>query len=453
MVHILCRPWWSRAWILQEMAYAKSDPLIMFGRNFLPARVLYRVFKQFHDRIHCESNPISVEDDEHDDCTVLLWRARLSPAMHSIADLLQLTSGQVASDPRDKVFAFQSLMMEPMRSAFAPDYGKSTASIYTRLATYLLCIEKWSRLYREFPIGVDKTSPDRPSWVPDFSDSCHDEICAQLWADAPPLKIRDLEAVVDFGMLVIRGVYCGQVVAASALKPMHEAKFLVGGLAAEAKGPLSCLLQSTLEVFGQGKENKEKDDLQELYLAVRARPQSSFFTMQDLKVFISDMSQGLPCRTNRLVESRSSEPGTTEYDEEILDALASDVRQTRKRLSEKWMNRFDRLGLFMSKQGPNILPPKTERLVQQYEEDLQQSRMKYRHQKKSYYERNEKKFTDQVALDHIMFTTDTGLAGVGPSTTRPGDSVVVLYGIDTAFIARQIGDSQTMVLVGMVWLH
>ncbi|KAH7324410.1 heterokaryon incompatibility protein-domain-containing protein [Stachybotrys elegans] len=33
MVKLLKSHWWSRAWIVQEIAYAKSDPLIMIGRD------------------------------------------------------------------------------------------------------------------------------------------------------------------------------------------------------------------------------------------------------------------------------------------------------------------------------------------------------------------------------------------------------------------------------------
>jgi hypothetical protein len=59
---------------------------------------------------------------------------------------------------------------------------------------------------------------------------------------------------------------------------------------------------------------------------------------------------------------------------------------------------------------------------------------------------------NQAILKNTIFTTDTGFAGLGPLKTQQEDFLVVLCGIDVAFVARSTDDGDQMVLVGKAWL-
>ncbi|KAK7753953.1 hypothetical protein SLS62_004051 [Diatrype stigma] len=456
LIHLLNQPWWSRAWIIQELAYAGTDPMIMYGDEYTHVRNFYRLFEHFHE----QQQTFLPETSESDGLNEywgslkrrqsnLLWRARFHPAMHSVAELLQATRGQQATDPRDKVFAFQSLMMEPARSAFTPDYTKTTSVVYTRMAAYLLCIEKWDKMFLTFPLA---SSPELPSWVPDFS-SAQDELHDLLWADTPRLQIGNFQAVVKAAVLGVRGACCGKVNSKAALVDDEDANVSYH-FASDIPQFLLETVEATLTVFGQGPVI-EPDETEKVYQAMMARPGMSFFTMDDLEMLFDRMSQGYPCQATRLMSRKSSHTDP----EELMAALSSGINQVRSKVAPKWFDRSEREGPWMNKGYQTAHPYEMEKYIQQFQEDYKHSKRKAEKESRDRARRRrnlgpgEKRVLASSMLTNVVFTTETGLVGIGPLDTQQGDCVVVLYGIDIAFVARPRNDGGPMMLVGKVWLH
>lgn len=458
LIHLLNRPWWSRAWIIQELAYAQSDPLIMYGNKYTRARNLHRLWEQFHE----QQQTFSPDTSESDGVNVwweslkrrqsnLLWRARFHPAMHSVAELLQATRGQQATDPRDKVFAFQSLMMEPMRSTFAADYTKTTPVVYTRMAAYLLCIEKWDKMFLTFPLAG---SPELPSWVPDFS-SPQDEMHDLLWADTPRLQIGKFQAVVNAAVLGVRGAYCGKVDGKAALNHAEGANISYD-FARDIPQRLLEKVEATLTAFGQGPVI-ESDTVWDVYQTLMAQPGSSFFTLNDLEMLFDRIRQGYSCQVTRLMSRRGMQ-SPSDGNPEMIAALNSSIKQVRSS-APKWIDRLERKGPWMNKGCQTAHPYEMEKYIQQFREDHKHSKREAKKESRDRARRRrnlgpgETRALHEAMLKNVVFTTETGLVGIGPLDTQQGDYVAVLYGIDIAFIARPRSDGGPMMLVGKVWLH
>ncbi|KAK2028746.1 heterokaryon incompatibility protein, partial [Colletotrichum zoysiae] len=106
---LLKRRYFSRAWVLQEVALARKATLIC-GKFSMPWSALP---------------------------SVLQFRA---PAYRDSSDLLQLLDlarHSHATDPRDKLFAVFGLVSCADADGIAPDYTKSTEEVYMRMAGWI----------------------------------------------------------------------------------------------------------------------------------------------------------------------------------------------------------------------------------------------------------------------------------------------------------------------------
>lgn len=187
LVNLLCRPWFTRTWVIQEVASARNaivlygprsmqweafaDVYIKLGDHFLP-------ITQFRDHqpLHSLESIAAIEDAR---------RAHSGPLTMSLFHILVATSFSQCSDARDKVFAVQGLARDwvPHQStprpesvralqqgtAIAVDYTLPVAEIFTRFAI------SDSKLYRDLrslscAMGPSPTFHGLPSWVPDWTN-------------------------------------------------------------------------------------------------------------------------------------------------------------------------------------------------------------------------------------------------------------------------------------------
>ncbi|KAH8646504.1 heterokaryon incompatibility protein-domain-containing protein [Tricladium varicosporioides] len=186
LVNLLCRPWFTRTWVIQEVASAKNaivlygqrsmqweafaDTYIKLGDHFLPVT-------QFRDQqpLHSLESIGAIEDAR---------RAHSGPLTMSLFHILVATSYSQCNDPRDKVFAVQGLARDwiPHQSTpklesvkalqqgtvMAVDYTLPVTEIFTQFAV------SDSKLYRDLrslscAMGPNPTCHGLPSWVPDWT--------------------------------------------------------------------------------------------------------------------------------------------------------------------------------------------------------------------------------------------------------------------------------------------
>ncbi|KIX10360.1 uncharacterized protein Z518_01442 [Rhinocladiella mackenziei CBS 650.93] len=458
---LLERPWWSRVWVIQEFAYARKDPLIGYGYRWTDARTFREGFELLRERIQADllatdkrSYPSLLGHGTESlierwnmlemRLSHLLWRSRLHPVMGRVSDLLRDTRRYRATDPRDKVFALQSLMMEPFRTGFLPDYTKSTSTIYTRIAACLLCIQKWGDVFNLFPIG---TNADLPSWVPDFSGHHTDDNDNRLWVNTLATSIGELECSVSAAILGVRGIDCGAINQIGDLKTVRDG--IVGlnprGEAFESTEVVSTML-TALHYQDKGPVTGELLLYQVFARAGLGPNQPPFITTDELAELKRQISPSIMSTiTKILLRQRSwSIFPADEMEKSIIQSLKNLLKMIRARNNERRKKEQAAKAMRVEQQR-NTGRRRTDRdIEQELREENYENTQSIVHIDQHWTELEDKMLrVDRAAMkpgdplsEHTIFTTDLGFAGVGPVKIQEGDRLMIILGIPTAFVAR-----------------
>ena len=202
------RPWLSLVWILQELALAQNDPLVVLGGRSVRWSLLvgaWRVIAE-EDLAPLGSSeqylqPLSDPDaGGHEPIrhleifskTKLDVLAELREKFHSdsglgLWKLLIISRTSEATDPRDRIYGLLGLLeadaRDPERSTLISiNYRKSTVEVYTDAMAHIFSQGNGpsflSGIFLHGEATVASTTPESseatqhnilPSWVPDFS--------------------------------------------------------------------------------------------------------------------------------------------------------------------------------------------------------------------------------------------------------------------------------------------
>lgn len=141
---LLCRPWWSRTWILQEStAQMPTQTLLCCGDKQLQLST----FLRFTDKIRGTLvHPQALHLGFQKLLSLPFWprflaflRGRqVSAGKRPLLSLVENVRDTTATDPRDKVSAMLNFALErnPSDSELRPDYSQTLRQTYTRLALW-----------------------------------------------------------------------------------------------------------------------------------------------------------------------------------------------------------------------------------------------------------------------------------------------------------------------------
>jgi hypothetical protein len=214
------RPWFSRVWILQELAMAKNDPFVVCGWNRVCWSTFVRVWKAIAREVFTEmgmvgrSNgdsgrlgiPSAIGDDaaavganDNDDeimskikLDILddLLSARRSKGGETLRRLLLISRTSQSTEPRDRIYGLLGLLspdeLSPPNSIHvAVDYRKPVWEVYADAMSHILSRGEGPYFVSGvFLPGASAHAPPTPSlqftssqqllhglpsWVPDFS--------------------------------------------------------------------------------------------------------------------------------------------------------------------------------------------------------------------------------------------------------------------------------------------
>jgi hypothetical protein len=195
---LLARPYWDRAWVVQEVVLSR-DVMVCCGTLHIPLGSIWLIALWLRE-IEGLPRPSFVDE--------MVWRqlssswgrillgwasvlrlrkireiSRSQPRQDEIEkggstwrDLVVQTMGNQATDPRDKVYSVRGLLNLPI----VPDYSRSVEEIYCDFAT--LCIQTDLCFNYTFPfaghglsLAASVTKPDSPpyrlfvpSWAPNW---------------------------------------------------------------------------------------------------------------------------------------------------------------------------------------------------------------------------------------------------------------------------------------------
>lgn len=222
LLALLSRPWFQRAWVVQELALARQATVIcgeqMVHWTRLAATLTFIHAKRWYHHLCTEKmrHIASLRDDpgvyseflasrtEFPTGTFSLMRTRKilrsnalgpllpkvmassdtlslpgnpwepKPGAVSLDTLMQVHRDKLATDPRDKVYAFLGLANTKTLSCetpvtVRPDYELPTQHVYTRLMAQLLLAHEGLHLLSHVQDPSLTKLEGLPSWVPDFS--------------------------------------------------------------------------------------------------------------------------------------------------------------------------------------------------------------------------------------------------------------------------------------------
>ncbi|OAQ75945.1 ankyrin and HET domain-containingprotein [Purpureocillium lilacinum] len=224
------RQWFRRAWIVQEAVLPRA--LLMYiGTTLVPWRNLGQVCEAIQHMeaklgTHMSTAFIPIQDAavpvNWNMAEVSKWRRFKSYASEekdtaqeyqdffTLRHLLTNFLTFIASDPRDKVFAYYGLL-----NLFAPerrqvDYRLSVSRIYTTAARELIASEKSLRAL-SLCVFHEQRRSGLPSWVPDFSLPAMNAISTNFTADKGLEFTVPIAVDPDHPELHVRGAYAGKI--------------------------------------------------------------------------------------------------------------------------------------------------------------------------------------------------------------------------------------------------
>lgn len=198
------RPYWSRVWIIQEVAHAKSIKFVCGDKSitedaFHHSLRLVRNFRQFRNirkgyQVKAQGSGSAVFPTNTQN-PINLLKIRRAPGPLPLIYLVRMLKFFKAGDPRDRVFALLGLAADGDTLGLRPDYHtKSYQDVYHDAAAALI-----THGYLDVLSLCDKDNalPGYPSWVPDFTKT----------SGRLPLQIRALDRGADQATTILKPAF------------------------------------------------------------------------------------------------------------------------------------------------------------------------------------------------------------------------------------------------------
>jgi hypothetical protein len=389
---LLKRPYWSRVWVVQELASA-SDTRFVCGTEEVTEDALHhslrllRNFRRYHtlkvsrDTSASQSQRSSIISiDTQHPITLLKFRRATGP--FPLIYLMRSLRKFGATDPRDKVFALLGIAGDADALGLRPDYRKSCEEVYTELALTFI------RNGYHDPLSLSDSSrdiTDLPSWAPDWSTkSCRH-----------PLQERSLDRSIHPLTAILEPNFSACGSRATLEVPRRDSTIrsmplLLHGAVLGTVGQLGMVWEGDVGAWLQ--------DLHRLsYLATDT-------------IELSEGRQKIVWRT--AVADQEIRQGNTKpkLSEERISSVHEALKD--KDLSLTQVQTMIDAGLG------------------DYYEQLQ-----------------------VVAQGRRPLLTSTGYLGIGPNETQPGDVLVILLVAQVPYILRRHSEDSTLRLVGEAYVH
>ncbi|OCL01420.1 HET-domain-containing protein [Glonium stellatum] len=172
LVEFCRRPYFSRVWVIQEVALAALDPTVICGSYRMPWQQLaYAVnlfwFSEIEFSRHADSCAFHI-------ITITTYRELKEgigkKEWFSLAHWLSDIKTFCCTDPRDRVYGLYGLATDDLdttgKIAFKPDYHLSIEELYRNTAATII---SQGRALSPLSHAYHKTLTALPSWVPDWT--------------------------------------------------------------------------------------------------------------------------------------------------------------------------------------------------------------------------------------------------------------------------------------------
>ncbi|CAG5138365.1 uncharacterized protein ALTATR162_LOCUS325 [Alternaria atra] len=247
---LINRPWFKRAWVIQEIALGKTA-LVVCGNKVFPWDILSKTLSfvkttRWYHHLHAEKLKHVKELRKHPGIYKQILKSKLEVGISPLnlnstrltASSLIEPNGQAvkqpsfrnlldkhrfaeSSDPRDKVYAFLGLAnrnLSPFRTqpnALVPDYNLSVEEVFIEIATVLMSSYKNLSWLSHVEDLSQRRISGLPSWVPDLSVPLQPYPLRYrgpaYWAAAGNRAWRPDVASMEKGLLRVQGIQLDRV--------------------------------------------------------------------------------------------------------------------------------------------------------------------------------------------------------------------------------------------------
>jgi hypothetical protein len=165
LVRMLRRPWFQRAWVVQEVVVSKK-PTILWDSVEYKWEDLVRALKY----MSTVNFPLAFIVSMQHVASIENERLRYKSGRIDLLGLLLRHQRCLATDQRDKVYSFCGLIdSSPAKRSVRVNYNDDAASIYREVAVRILQHDQSLDLLSRPPLPTMSKIPGLPSWVPDWS--------------------------------------------------------------------------------------------------------------------------------------------------------------------------------------------------------------------------------------------------------------------------------------------
>jgi hypothetical protein len=397
------KPYWTRAWIIQELATNHNSTLILCGKYKLTRRMIRLGATYLHEFL-TGSEDQSYQSDH--DLVSNTWPK--ASRMHRLASLtsnpavevmlnplLNLVRRAEATDDRDKVYSILGLLDPAISADIIPNYKLSVKRVYT---DYTIAMIKNSRSLDQIIYGGIPAQKGWSSWVPDWRlpfERHHIQYLRRRQASGNiPAQFRFVNEDKNGHLLVCDGFQVDTVDDTTAVTRPHRSEGSPRCTSNRYMGRTREALEQTLLMGHPGATKKAL-----------------------LKIPWTSGYEDSPHRTN------SSQ--TTQWPKLFQSSYFQEFHQFRERhqdfciAGKKFRSFFSHHGV-RRLDTTTLLPCMRLAVLSLHERDL--------------------------------ITTETGYLGLAPKAVRPGDVVAILFGCKCPVVLRPQGDD-TYHVIGECYIH
>jgi hypothetical protein len=170
---LLSRSWFSRVWVIQEVAVSKNC-IVRCGNCEISWAVMANAARTIHE---AQLMVVLNEGYKHV-CRLQAFRECIAAGKElPLVTLLLSNQACLSTDPRDKIFAMLGISSDVIRSdraeglPISPNYRKTAAEVFTESAKS--CIDYFDTLDILAATACEPKESKVPSWVPDWSKALH----------------------------------------------------------------------------------------------------------------------------------------------------------------------------------------------------------------------------------------------------------------------------------------
>lgn len=171
---LMQRPWWKRAWIIQEYSVA---PRVIFhcGMGCLDGDIFNQAMENLVDYRYNANIPdawqqlvrkVALTPISHLLSTRKQYQSSSPEEMPTPLEILYRSRGSKASEPRDKVYSLFRLIAEDPR--LQPDYSRSVHDLYKDVVRAIIDSTGTLEILSHHNSG-NKGLPNMPTWCPDWT--------------------------------------------------------------------------------------------------------------------------------------------------------------------------------------------------------------------------------------------------------------------------------------------